>query len=60
MAPRLQDGVAIIERIHARGAFVRVLDRDYLDLTKPINGGDLAFLSALAQDERETHSSTSR
>jgi DNA invertase Pin-like site-specific DNA recombinase len=49
----MQDGVAIIERIHSRGAFVRVLDRDYLDLTKPINRGILAFLSALAQDERE-------
>jgi DNA invertase Pin-like site-specific DNA recombinase len=49
----MQDGVAIIERIHTRGALVRVLDRDYLDLTKPINRGILAFLSALAQDERE-------
>jgi DNA invertase Pin-like site-specific DNA recombinase len=43
----MQDGVAIIERVHARGALVRVLDRDYLDLTKPINRGILAFLSAL-------------
>ena len=49
----MQDGVAVIERIHARGALVRVLDRDYLDLTKPINRGILDFLSALAQDERE-------
>jgi len=49
----MQDGFAIIERIHARGALVKVLDRDYLDLTKPINRGILAFLSALAQDERE-------
>jgi DNA invertase Pin-like site-specific DNA recombinase len=49
----MQDGVAIIERIHAREASVKVLDRDYLDLTKPINRGILAFLSALAQDERE-------
>src|SRR5262245_47000079 len=49
----LQDGIAIIDRIHARGALVKVLDRDYLDLTKPINRGILAFLSALAQDERE-------
>ncbi len=43
----------MIERIFARGALVKVLDRDYLDLTKPINRGILAFLSALAQDERE-------
>jgi DNA invertase Pin-like site-specific DNA recombinase len=31
---------------------VKVLDRDYLNLTKPINRGILAFLSALAEDER--------
>jgi len=34
------------------GASVKALDRDYLDLTKPINRGILAFLSALAEDER--------
>lgn len=49
----MQDGITIIDRIHARGAMVKVLDRDYLDLTKPINRGILAFLSALAQDDRE-------
>ena len=48
----MTDGIAIIERVHKRGAFVKVLDRDYLDLTKPINRGILAFLSALAEDER--------
>jgi DNA invertase Pin-like site-specific DNA recombinase len=31
---------------------VKVLDRDYLDLTKPITRGILAFLSTLAEDER--------
>ena len=46
------DGVDIIDKAHKRGAFVKVLDRDYLDLTKPINRGILAFLSALAEDER--------
>jgi DNA invertase Pin-like site-specific DNA recombinase len=46
------DGVDIIDRVHKRGALVKVLDRDYLDLTKPINRGILAFLSALAEDER--------
>jgi DNA invertase Pin-like site-specific DNA recombinase len=44
--------VDIIDRVHKRGALVMVLDRDYLDLTKPINRGILAFLSALAEDER--------
>jgi DNA invertase Pin-like site-specific DNA recombinase len=48
----MTDGIAIIERVHKRGAFVKVLDRDYLDLSKPINRGILAFLSALAEDER--------
>ena len=49
----MTDGIAIIDRVHKRGAFVKVLDRrDYLDLTKPINRGILAFLSALAEDER--------
>ena len=47
------DGIHIVQRVAARGAFVKVLDRDYLDLTKPINRGILAFLSALAEDERE-------
>jgi DNA invertase Pin-like site-specific DNA recombinase len=48
----MTDGIAIIERVHNRGALIKVLDRDYLDLTKPINRGILAFLSALAEDER--------
>src|SRR5215813_10410303 len=48
----MTDGIGIVERVHKRGAFVKVLDRDYLDLTKPINRGILAFLSALAEDER--------
>jgi DNA invertase Pin-like site-specific DNA recombinase len=48
----MTDGVAIIERVHKRGAFVKVLDRDYLDLSKPINRGILIFLSSLAEDER--------
>ncbi|MDX2205766.1 MAG: recombinase family protein [Hyphomicrobiaceae bacterium] len=49
----LSDGMAIIERVHKRGALIKVLDRDYLDLTKPINRGILALLSALAEDERQ-------
>jgi DNA invertase Pin-like site-specific DNA recombinase len=48
----MTDGIVIIERVHKRGAFVKVLDRDHLDLGKPINRGILAFLSALAEDER--------
>jgi DNA invertase Pin-like site-specific DNA recombinase len=47
------DGVHIIERIHARGALLKVLDKPHLDLTTPIGCGFIAFLSALAQDERQ-------
>jgi len=45
----MTEGIAIIERVHKRGTSVKVLHRDYLDLTKPINCGILAFLSALAE-----------
>ncbi len=47
------DGIAIVERVHARGALIKVLDRSYLDLTTPIGRGFIAFLSALAEDERQ-------
>ena len=45
------DGIRIIERVAARGATFKVLDRR-LDLTTPLGKGILAFLSALAEDER--------
>ena len=47
------DGITIMQRVHARGAAVKVLDKPHLDLTTPIGRGFLAFLSALAEDERE-------
>ena len=47
------DGIAIMTRVYQMGALVKVLDRPYLDLTTPIGQGFLAFLSALAQDERD-------
>jgi DNA invertase Pin-like site-specific DNA recombinase len=47
------DGVRLIERIGARGAMIRVLDKPHLDLTTPIGRGFIAFLSAMAEDERE-------
>lgn len=49
----MYDGIAIMQRVHARGAAIKVLDKPHLDLTTPIGQGFLAFLSALAQDERE-------
>ena len=47
------DGIEIIERIAARGAMVKVLDKSHLDLTTTMGKGILTFLSAIAQDERE-------
>ena len=47
------DGIDIIERLHARGALIKVLDKPHLDLTSTIGKAFLAFLSALAQDECE-------
>jgi len=49
----MMDGVAIIERIGARGALVKALDKPHLDLTTPLGRGFLAFLSAMAEDERQ-------
>jgi len=49
----MMDGVAIMQRVHARGAAIKVLDKPHLDLTTAIGKGFLAFLSALAEDERE-------
>lgn len=48
----MSDGLALINRIARKGASIRVLDRAYLDLTTPMGKGLLAFLSALAEDER--------
>jgi len=47
------DGIAIMQRVAARGAVIRVLDKPHLDLTSKIGQGILAFLSALA-DARDT------
>ena len=49
----MMDGIAIIDRVLARGALVKVLDKPHLDLTTTMGKGLLAFLSAIAQDERE-------
>lgn len=49
----MMDGITIIQRVAERGAFVKVLDKPWLDLTTPMGKGILAFLSALAEDERE-------
>src|SRR5262245_55564666 len=48
----MTDGIRIIERVAAQGATLKAIDRHWLDLTTPIGKGILAFLSALAEDER--------
>ena len=49
----MMDGITIMQRVHARGAAIKILDKPHLDLTTKIGQGFLAFLSALAEDERE-------
>ena len=46
------DGIGIIDRVNKRGALIKVLDKPHLDLTTPIGRGFIAFLSAMAEDER--------
>ena len=48
----MMDGVALIDRIAKRGALLKVLDKPHLDLTTPLGRGFIAFLSAMAEDER--------
>ena len=47
------NGVHLIERINTRDALIKVLDKPHLDLTTPIGRGFIAFLSAMAEDERQ-------
>ena len=47
------DGINIMQRVAARGAAIKVLDKPHLDLTTKLGQGLLALLSALAEDERE-------
>lgn len=49
----MHGGISIMQKVHARGAAIRVLDKPHLDLTTKIGQGFIAFLSALAEDERE-------
>jgi DNA invertase Pin-like site-specific DNA recombinase len=59
--PQLEKAVdALGTGVLARGALVKVLDKPHLDLTSTIGKGLLAFLSAIAQDERERITTISR
>ena len=46
------DGINIIQRVAEREATVRALDKPWLDLSTPMGKGFGAFLSAMAEDER--------
>ena len=49
----MMDGIKIMQRVADRGSAIRVLDKPHLDLTTAIVRGFLAFLSAMAEDERQ-------
>lgn len=49
----MTDGLTIMQRIASRGATIKVLDRQYLDLTTTLGKGIMALLSAIAEDERQ-------
>ena len=46
------DGLQIIKDVIDAGAVIRVLDRPYIDLRTPMGRGFMAFMSAMAEDER--------
>ena len=49
------DGVAIIERISARGALVKVLNKPHLELTTPLGRDFLTYRSPLQRTGRYPH-----
>jgi DNA invertase Pin-like site-specific DNA recombinase len=46
------DGLQIIKAVIDAGAAIKVLDRNYIDLTTPMRRGFMAMMSAMAEDER--------
>jgi DNA invertase Pin-like site-specific DNA recombinase len=46
------DGLQIIKAVIDAGAAIKVLDRNYIDLTTPMGRGFMAMMSAMAEDER--------
>jgi DNA invertase Pin-like site-specific DNA recombinase len=48
----MMDGLHLMTQIHARGATIRVLDRNSLDLTTPTGRAVLGLLSAIYEEER--------
>jgi DNA invertase Pin-like site-specific DNA recombinase len=46
------DGLKIIKAVIDARAAIKVLDRNYIDLTTPMGRGFMAMMSAMAEDER--------
>lgn len=49
----MADGLNIVQQVAERGAMIKALDKEYLDLTTTKGKAVLLFMSALAQDEAE-------
>lgn len=49
----MMDGIDIMKRVAERDGAIKVLDKPHLDLTTAIGRGFLAFLSSMAEDQRE-------
>jgi DNA invertase Pin-like site-specific DNA recombinase len=47
------DGLQIMAEVGERQAMIKVLDRQYFDLTSPMGKALLGLMSAIAQDDRE-------
>ena len=47
----LCDGINIMDKVHKRGAYIKLSDRPDLDLSTPTGQGILALLSGLAEKE---------
>ena len=45
-------GITIMQRVQARGASIKVLDKPHLDLTTKLAQGNLIVLSAIAEVKR--------
>jgi DNA invertase Pin-like site-specific DNA recombinase len=46
------DGLQIIKSVIDAGAVIKVLDRNYIDLTTPMGRGFMAMMSAIAVNRR--------
>jgi hypothetical protein len=54
------DGVHIVQRIHARGALLKVLDKPHLDLSTPIGRGFVRRAPRYGFKVARSHRATAR